>query len=156
MADQLIMRKTLGGLRPVDQVGLEILDRIPPGGEVRVEITRPRNLLHHRKWFALLQAIYPHQVLYPTMDSFIAAVKCALGYGETVKLPDGRTVIVPGSISFAKMDQAAFEQFYDRALDLITTRILPSIGRDDVSREVSEILAGREASETLQRTKETA
>lgn len=143
MADTLFMRKTLGGLRPTNRVSQEAYDQIPLGSDVKAEITRPRNLLHHRKWFALLQVIYPHQTLYPTMDTFLAAIKCALGYGETVKLPDGRTVIVPSSISFAKMDQSAFEGFYARALDLITTRILPGIGRDDVEREVAEIIQGR-------------
>jgi hypothetical protein len=40
---------------------------------------------------------------------------------------------------------AGFEQFYERALDVITTRILPKINREDVEREVAEILAGRQA-----------
>ncbi len=145
MSEVLFMRKTLGGLKPTTRASEEAYERLPLNEDVKVEITRPRNLLHHRKWFALLQVIYPHQTLYPTMKTFLAAIKCALGYGETVRLPDGRTVLVPSSISFAKMDQAAFEQFYDRALDLIQTRILPGIDREDVDREVADIIAGRVA-----------
>lgn len=144
MATTLFMVRGLGGLRPANKASQEAFDGLPMAETVKVEITRPRNIRHHRKWFALLQVIYPHQTTYPTMESLLAAIKCALGYGETVKLPDGRTVLVPGSISFAKLDQAGFDQFYARALELIHTRILPGIDRDDVEREVAEVLAGRD------------
>lgn len=143
MAETVFMRRKLGGLRPIDAASAEALERIPETEEVRVEITRPRNLKHHRKFFALLNAIYPHQKTYPTHKLFRAAVSVAMGFGETTKLPDGRVIIVPESISFANMDQAAFEQFYDRAVELMVTRILPNVNRADLNREVDEILAGR-------------
>jgi hypothetical protein len=145
MAETLFMVRGLGGLRPSNAIGVETLERIPTGQEVKVEITRPRHLIHHRKFFALLQAIYPHQQTYATMRAFRAALTCAAGHCEVAHLPDGRTVLIPESISFSKLDQAGFEQFYERALDVITTRILPKINREDVEREVAEILAGRQA-----------
>jgi hypothetical protein len=145
MAETLFMRRTVGGLRPINRMGEDALAKYPLNTEIKAEITQPRNLGHHKKFFALLQALFPHQEIYPTLDSFRAAMTCALGYGETVTLKDGRIVLVPGSISFAKMDQAAFNDFYDRALELIATRILPGIGREDVDREVAEIIDGRVA-----------
>lgn len=142
MAETIFMRRSLGALRPIDPASAEALERIPANQDVRVEITRPRNLKHHRKFFALLNAIFPHQTVYPTHKSFRAAMTVALGFGETYKLGDGRTIIIPGSIAFDKMDQAEFEQFYDRAIELIVTRILPGVGRADLNREVADILIG--------------
>ena len=136
------MRRHMGALRPIDAAGEQALAEIPHGELVRVTIRRPRNVQHHRKFFALIAAIYPHQDLYPTEETLLAAIKVALGYGESIKLPDGRTIIVPGSISFAKMDQKAFAEFYDRALTLILARILPSVNKADLEREIDEILAG--------------
>lgn len=72
-----------------------------------------------------------------------AAIKVALGYGETVKLPDGRAILIPGSISFAAMDQGEFEQFYERAVELILTRILPGVDRPELDAQVMDILDGR-------------
>lgn len=144
MADTLILRKTLGGLRAEDAIGQEVLSRIPLGGAVKAEITQPRNLRHHRKMYALLQAIYPHQTAYPTLKMFEGAVKCAVGFGEMVQLPDGRTILSPGSWAFGNLDQSGFEAVYDRVLDLIVTRILPGLDRDDVEREVADILRGRD------------
>lgn len=145
MSEIVFMRRKLGSLRAIDPMSAEVLERIPQDEDVKVEITRPRNIKHHRKFFALLNAIYPHQHLYPTRDSFRAAMTVALGFGETVKLPDGRAIIIPHSISFAKMDQAEFEAFYERAVLLIVSRILPGVNRADLNREVEDILAGRAA-----------
>lgn len=145
MAETLFLVRTLGGLRASNTLSAEALERIPVGSEIKAEITRPRNLLHHRKFFALLQAIYPHQTSYATMRAFRAALTCAAGHCEAATLPDGRVVLVPESISFGKLDQAGFEQFYERALEVVLTRILPKINRADVEREVEEILAGRQA-----------
>lgn len=142
MAETAFMRRHLGALRPVDAAGEEVLRNVRPDETVEVTIKRKRNINHHRKFFALLNVVFPHQETYATMETFRAAVTCALGFGDTVKLPDGRAIIIPQSISFAKMDQAAFEQFYDRALTLILTRIVPGVGRADLEREVADILAG--------------
>jgi len=142
MATTVFLKRHLGALRAADRESEEALATIPHGVVVKAVISQPRNINHHRKYFALLNAVFPHQDLYPTMETFAAAMKCACGLGETVKLPDGRTMIVPGSIAFAKMDQAAFDQFYQRAEQVILTRILPSINKDDLTKEVNDIMAG--------------
>ena len=107
MATQLLMKRQGKGLVPADPVAAELMAKLPMGKVLKGTISQPRNPDHHRKFFALLGAVFPHQDTYATNESFLSAIKCALGYGESVKLLDGRTVLVPGSISFAKMDQQA-------------------------------------------------
>lgn len=51
-------------------------------------------------------------------------VKNQLGYYDTVRLPDGTLEREPHSISFAKMDQKEFEQFYKKAVDLLWDFVL--------------------------------
>jgi hypothetical protein len=145
MATTLFLQRTVGGLKPTDAFGADALAAMPLGEIVKAEVTRPRNLRHHRKMYALLQAIFPHQTTYPTLKQFEGAVKCAVGFGEMVTLPDGRVMLMPGSWAFSKLDQTAFEQVYERVLDLILTRILPGIDRGDLEREVEDILRGRDA-----------
>jgi hypothetical protein len=141
MATEALLRKTMGALRAMDAAGEEVLADIPNNELVRVQISRPRNPQHHRKWRALIAAIFPHQDTYPTEDMLIAAIKVALGYGDTIKLPDGRAIIVPKSLSFAKLDQVGFDAFYDRALSLILNKILPGVGKSELEQEISGILA---------------
>jgi hypothetical protein len=145
MALTFFARRHLNALRPIDALGEEALADVKAGEVVEVTVKRKRRIAHHNKFFALLNAVFKHQKQYPTMKGFRAAVTVALGYGETVKLPNGRTIIVPDSIAFSKMDQTEFEQFYERALELIETKILPGIDREDVRREVDDIIMGRAA-----------
>ncbi len=67
-----------------------------------------------------------------------------LGYADVIHLPNDKFMVEAKSIAFDKMKQDEFEEFYDRAIELITTVILPGINREDVNREVDAILAGRE------------
>jgi hypothetical protein len=50
--------------------------------------------------------------------------------------------VSPKSISFATMDQTSFSQFYDRALEVITTKILPGVDKQDLTDRVKKIMAG--------------
>jgi len=145
MATELYMRRRLGGLFPTDAMSEEALEALPEDKTVKAVVTMPRNVEHHRKFFALLAAVFPHQDQWPTLDALLVGVKVALGYGETVFLNNGRVVLVPGSISFAKMDQRAFEEFYERAVKLVLTKIVPNVGREDLEAQVFDILAGRAA-----------
>lgn len=145
MATDLYMVRKLSSLVPSDRMSEELLRELPEGAVLKAVVTSPRNLKHHRKFMALMQVIFPHQTTYPTMDSLRKAIAVALGYGDTIKFPDGRIMLIPKSISFAKMDQTAFTEFYDRALELVQTKILPSVDSDDLEREVNEILEGRSA-----------
>jgi hypothetical protein len=79
------------------------------------------------------------------MDSFAAAMKAAVGLAEPIRLPDGRIVLYTGSISFASMDQATFDQFYERVVQVILTRILPGVSNAELERQVVDILQGEAA-----------
>ncbi len=54
----------------------------------------------------------------------------------------GREILRPKSISFAAMDQTAFESFYDGAVAMILERLLPNTDRADLETRVHEILGG--------------
>jgi hypothetical protein len=78
------MKRNLSALVPDNRGSEELLRELPEGTTFKVTVVNPRNVKHHKKFFALLQAVYPHQKTYVTFESFHAAVKVALGHGETV------------------------------------------------------------------------
>lgn len=136
----------LGKLSPVDPRSAELWADLPRGKVLRAKVQQPRNVEHHRKLFALLNCVHPHQDHYATVKGLLDGIKLATGHTEeAVNAETGETIYAPASIAFDKMDQDAFEQFYDRAVDLICRRIIPGLGRADLEREVNEILAGRKA-----------
>ena len=136
----------LGRFSPSDARSAELLEGLPRGKVMRASVTQPRNVNHHRQFFALLGAIFPHQELYPTTDDLLDGIKLAVGHTKEARNAEtGEVMQAPASINFGAMDQDQFEQFYDRAVDLICRKIIPGLNRADLEREVNEILAGKGA-----------
>ena len=62
-----------------------------------------------------------------------------MGYYEVFRL-NGKEVYQTKSISFAKMDQTEFEQFYDRAVTIIINKYLCGVNRQQLLQEVEEFI----------------
>src|SRR5450755_3270520 len=122
-----------------DTLSAEALDGIRNKETVTACIRRPRNPKHHRLLFALLQTVFENQTQFATVQELLSALKLATGLFEIGKTVDGIPYTIPKSISFASMDQSSFSQWYERALDVILTKILPGVNRDELNDRVREI-----------------
>lgn len=134
--------KHLGALRPADQLADEAFAKIPSGQIVFVEVKRPRNVQHHRLFFALMNKV--HENLdgnrYPTVDDLTAAIKIAAGHRTRIELPNGDVGFIPKSISFHKMGQDEFSAFYDKVCDLIAAHFLPGVEIEALRAEVEQMI----------------
>ena len=109
-----------------------------------VTVRQKRNLAHHNKYWALIDAVWEHQALYPTVTALSDGVKLACGLTEETLNPLTMEVsLKPSSIAFDAMDQDDFEQFYERAIGIIIERILPGVNSRDLDRRVQDIMKGR-------------
>ena len=54
----LILRKLYNSFVPVDQNAAELMEKMRPNAEFKAEITQPRNIGFHRKFFALLDVAF--------------------------------------------------------------------------------------------------
>jgi len=114
---ELWMKRGLRGLEAADDAGVEILRRLKQGEWLRVEVTKPRNVRHHRKFFALLNLVWSASGQWASVDDLLIELKVRLGLTKDVVIhKTGEVVKVPNSISFASMDQTTFDDFYERAL----------------------------------------
>lgn len=144
---RFLATKHLGSLRPADQAGEDALRKVGQGELVSIEIKRPRNIKHHRMYWALVTLVWENMDgdRYPTAEDLHAAIKIAAGLRTRIELPDGSVGFIPGSIAFHKMDQAAFGEFYDRVCDLIAKHFLPGVTKADLKREVESLVGVRRA-----------
>lgn len=114
---ELWMVKTLKGLEPHDEASTDALRRMKLGKLVRVEVSSPRNIHHHRKFFALLNLVWSAAGEWTCVEDLLIELKIRLGLVREVMIRDtGEIVKIPGSISFAKMSQEDFDVFYERAM----------------------------------------
>lgn len=121
-AAPLMMTRTRAGLSPATAYDAELLDAYALGVDVEVTVRQRRSERHHRYFFrALSQLVKAGAVPFQTTDEFLGALKMACGVTEIRQGVGGAPYIVPGSISFAAKDQAAFKAFADRAAETIAT-----------------------------------
>lgn len=93
--------------------------KIKAGLEYEFEYKRPRNYMHHKKFFALIKMLYENQEQYTNMDHLRKDLTIAAGYYTSRFNFEGFEVIEPVSISFGSMAQDEFDKFYNDCLDAI-------------------------------------
>lgn len=131
----------------IDERGLERVGKIKHGAIAKVQIRLQRNPDFNRKYHALIGVVYqtlPDDMAerYPTLEKFKGAIKIALGVTEEFVRPGGATELMPGSIAFNKMDEIEFAEFYDSAVALICSRIIPGIDSESLKHEVLDLIGG--------------
>lgn len=146
----LILRKLYNSFAPDDLETAEAMEKIKPNAVVKAEVTQPRNLGFHRKFFALLDVAfeawecpvteYKGQLITKNRDSFRKDLIILAGFGYPVVNLKGEVRYEAQSMSFSKMDNGAFETLYSRVVDVILTRVLTHYTRADLDNVVNQIL----------------
>jgi hypothetical protein len=80
------------------------------------ERSAPQNRLY---WQVLGRVVEQTGGRWETPSQLHAALKIGTGYTETVRLLNGRRVVVPRSIAFDSMPQAEAQLYYDAAFELL-------------------------------------
>lgn len=128
--------RTPQGLVPDGVESSAEFSKIPFGKPVRVEVRQQRNIGHHRLYWAMVQRIASAVGAEP--ENISDMLKISTGHCMTVHSKTLGTVRLPRSISFAKMDQTQFHDFFERCVQTIYTEW--GIGRDDILSAVSDLL----------------
>lgn len=134
--------KQLGCLRPVDQAARDIVAKYKVNDLVTADVVKPRCLSHHRLYWALAQVVAENMPGDFSAEVVSDVIKLRSGHVTVVKTAKGEAFI-PKSISFAAMDQHEFNQFFDRALRVVVSDILPGVDSDALRSEVEQIVGGR-------------
>jgi hypothetical protein len=142
----LYCRVTETGLVPLGEMDWELKKLLKVGTDVKVRVSRPRNIKFHHKFFALLQLtldnlpekLQADKGIY-SLESLLAALKIDLGYFTTSKI-NGCEVVKLCSISFASMSQQDFERFYDLSITCILNNYLRGTNRKDLEQEVEAFI----------------
>ena len=119
--------RTSTGLRPYSDDDYEEMKKIKVGAIVKANIVRPRNVKFHRKFFSLIRAAWDclteqQRINLRSVDTFREQLLITSGFSEPLYDLNGQKFLEKAkSISFAKMDEPAFNKVYSKVLDTILT-----------------------------------
>lgn len=125
---------------PVNDSDLENLKRVKNGEMVKVEIKKPRNIKFHRKFFALLQIVVDNDERYANTNVVLHIMKLKLGHYESIVNTNGKMIYIPKSISFTKMDDTSFGEFYQQAVNKVLSDFLPEWNEEVLEQAVETII----------------
>lgn len=141
MTDRTLFRKTLDGFAPANDEGHDYFASLKTGQIVELKATKVRNGQYHRLFFAMLKLISENSNPHISEAAALHFAKMATGTGEFVTDSRGRDVFIPGSISFARMDQTAFKDFVQTAIPPLVGRFMVGTAPDDLISEAMQLAA---------------
>jgi len=146
----LNLTKTAQGfLIPETQDDADLLSKIKAGQTISAEFKRKRNYKFHKKYFALLNFAFDHfepnlthkgQTVEKNRERFRKDVTILAGHYEVVPSINGEPRLEAKSISFGKMSEEDFAEFYNSVINVILSEVLTSYKRSDLDRVVDQII----------------
>lgn len=92
-------------------------------------------------WGGLMKILVDHDI-FPSLVSASDSTKIAAGFiDEPLIMPDtGQVFLRPASIAIGSLPQHEFNEFLDKAIDVVVRRWLPGSTHEEIRREVFAVL----------------
>lgn len=103
-------------LVPSDLAAQEMVQTLPEGKAVLMDMRRARSAKNHAHLFAILKVACEQLEGYPDIETLLDAIKIATHLTRPVKLASGEIVWIPKSINWAAMPEDEFQRWKARAL----------------------------------------
>src|SRR3990172_601303 len=142
---KVLLKRTHDSLCAADEDAARYIGRLKFDETVMVEVRRPRNILFHRKFFALLNVgfdawepnqSYKGEKVKKNFERFRQDVTILAGYYDAVPTISGNVRLMARSIAFGNMEEDEFEKLYNAAINVLLERVLTQYTRDDLDMVV--------------------
>jgi hypothetical protein len=147
----LFIRKLYDTFVPVDEASMDAFERLKPNEVYKAEITKPRNIEYHKRFFALLNMAYKNYEqpeifhngirVFRSFERFRSDVIISCGYWDLGLNKNNKVIQIAKSISFAKMEQVEFEELFSKAIDVILHEYLTYYDEEDMNKLVEQVLS---------------
>ena len=118
---EIYLSKNLNNtLIPATDTDREMLKNFKVGEVYKFKFSKPRNVMFHRKFFALINLVFQNQEHYTSIDHLRYDLTIESGfYNIRFNKFTGEEIKEAKSISFASMDEVEFSSLYNRFLDTV-------------------------------------
>lgn len=115
----LLVKQANNSFLPAYDSDYETMRKVKVGETIQVSFSKPRNIGHHRKFFALINMVFENQEIYKNQDHLRKELTMKAGYYDNYINHKGIEKYEAKSISFGSMCQDDFEDLYQRFLDAV-------------------------------------
>ncbi len=113
----------------------EKIKKIKEGRMIKCEISAPRNMVLHRKFFSLINLVYKNQEKYNNKDKLREDLIINAGFFDEI-IGENGIIKKAKSISIEKMNQDEFDNLYNRVLDEIAKTF--NFNKESTAKEVEK------------------
>jgi len=131
---------------PYANIDLErIQERFKKGDQVLVMFKQARSLPKHRLYWSVVRQVMKNTELWATERGLHELLLTACGVTRSMITLDGDIRLIPDSIAFDNMEEDEFNRYFDQAMTIITTRIVPGSTVEDWINEAKAEARYKEA-----------
>ena len=142
---ELLLINTPTGLIPLDDSSYDEKRRLRLGETYKATVVVPRNLLFHRKYFALINCAWEYvkgsvqeKFFHNSKEAFRKTIQISAGYYNTIYSIQRKEFIEEAaSISFGSMDELEFQQLYEKVKDVLFATFLRDISEQEFMSNLS-------------------
>jgi hypothetical protein len=124
-----------GHLVPYANYDREMFAELPFGKVLRVNIAQQRSAPRHRLYRVVLRQVVKNTDLFVSEDSLHKTLLLGCGVVEPIMTITGEIKMIPSSTAFEAMKEETFKAYFDQAMNIISTNIIPGV---DVSLLLKE------------------
>lgn len=137
---EVLCRRVPGGLAPESEDEAEKLRKLKTGASVKVTVTQEVNAKFRRKWWALAKYAfdlwsesmpdmeYRGQEVQRNFERFRKDLTILAGHFQPVWTVKGEMRVEAKSLSWARMNDEAFEALYSATINAVLAKILTGAG----------------------------
>jgi hypothetical protein len=124
-----------GYLGPHAQYDAEMLARFPKNVPLRIQLAQPRSGPRHRLYRVSLRIIVNNTDKFSTDDALHKTLLLACNVTEPILTTEGEFIYVPSSTAFNAMPEEEFKDYFDRAMEIVASVIIPGLDLDELLKE---------------------
>ena len=141
---KLLLTKHNGSMIPTYSEDRKQFSKLKDGEMLTATKKDTRNVIHHRKYFALLNLVHfhlPEEISdrLTTLDLLRHEISILIGNTDIYITQEGEAVTRVKSISFSSMSQSKFETLYSDTLKVISKYYLESWTLEEIESETREL-----------------
>lgn len=114
---------------------VEMFERYPENKPLRIQLAQPRSGPRHRLYRVILRIVAENNRFYSTEDSLHKALLVSCGVTEPMVTMEGEIILLPSSTAFEAMPEEEFKIYFDKAMELIGTVVIPDLDLEELLKE---------------------